>query len=213
MSDTYNQYYYIQQMQGQLQCLQDKVCELEKQIEDLTKDMKKVKDQPTTQIQYSFDQLKIERLDGTLNIGLSSDADGKNIVDDFTVGGESIAVPNNGVSPPGSLSSSREYTDIMGNLEEYLNIEAAEDIAKIEEEYDHKLEETYHELIINDIRTQLPGRLEHYMQKYPPQNQEGLLLVENKVKGDVYKGMEHFILSLKNNNIGGENHEIPGDQS
>ncbi|MDN4075194.1 MULTISPECIES: spore germination protein GerPC [Fictibacillus] len=212
MSDSYNQYYYIQQMQGQLQCLQDKVCELEKQIEELTKDMKKVKDQPTTQIQYSFDQLKIERLDGTLNIGLSSESDGKNMVEDFTVGGESIAV--GGSKPPQSaMSSSREYTEIMANLEEYMNIEAPEDITKIEEEQEHKLDESYRELILNDIRTQLPGRLEHYLQKYPPHNQEGILLVENKVKGDVYKGIEHFISSLKNNNIGGEIHEIPGDQS
>lgn len=212
MSDSYNQYYYIQQMQGQLQCLQDKVCELEKQIEDLTKDMKKVKDQPTTQIQYSFDQLKIERLDGTLNIGLSSESDGKNMVDDFMVGGESIAVGNGGKRPE-PVSSTREYTEILANLEEYLSVEAPLDIGRIEETQEHKLDEAYRELIINDIRTQLPGRLEHYLQKYPPQNQEGVLLVENKVKGDVYKGIEHFIASLKKNQIGGENNEVPGDQS
>ncbi|EIT84710.1 spore germination protein GerPC [Fictibacillus macauensis ZFHKF-1] len=210
MPDTYDQYYLIQQMQGQLQCLNDKVCMLEKKLSDVTEQLKKIQSQPATQIQYSFDQLKIERLDGTLNIGLSgSDQNGKDLVEDFTVGGESIMT---GQREELEITTLHEYKDILHALEHYLTAEVAIDIQKIENEHQYRLDSTYHELMVNDIRQQLPKRLQHYLVKYPPKTNEEVLFVENKVKGDIYKGMEHFLMGLKRNAIGGDLNEVRSDQ-
>lgn len=75
------------QVYGIIQKHSQQIMMLEKRLNELQQEIQMIKDKPTTNIEridYQFDQLKIERLEGTLNIGLNpSDP---NSVQNFEVG-------------------------------------------------------------------------------------------------------------------------------
>jgi len=85
---------YFQQLNAYIQWQYRKLQELERQIGELRVELETLKRQRTTtveRIEYKFDQLKIERLEGTLHIGISPDV-GKSI-EDFTINGSGVEVP------------------------------------------------------------------------------------------------------------------------
>lgn len=82
---------YFQQLHAYLQWQTQKLQQLEASIGLLQQEIDALKQQRTVRvdkIEYKFDQLKIERLDGTLHIGISPEL-GKTI-EDFTVNGSDI---------------------------------------------------------------------------------------------------------------------------
>ena len=70
-----NFYAILQRMQQSIEQQNHRIKMLEDMIDDLTDNYNELSKTPKTnieKIEYKFDQLKIERLDGTLNIGLNS---------------------------------------------------------------------------------------------------------------------------------------------
>ena len=79
----------MQRIQLQEQCIQN----LEQKISMLQTEIEELKARPYTKIdniEYKFDQLKVEKLNGTLNIGLNPFS--KEAVEDFSVTGDKIQV-------------------------------------------------------------------------------------------------------------------------
>lgn len=80
-------FYYYNQLINKIQRQEEKIRELIDQQAVFQQEMEKLKNEPSINIEridYQFDQLKIERLEGTLNIGINPN-DLKDL-DEFSIG-------------------------------------------------------------------------------------------------------------------------------
>lgn len=154
-------YLYITQLHRIVEIHQKKIQLLEKTINELSTNMKTLKEKPVIHvdtIEYKFDQLKVEKLDGTLNIGVNpSDLQD---MDEFTVGSETISVPPD-------LKQSSYLTETRDYLFEYCDKKIPELIEQLQHDYNLILDSSYYAFIAEDIKKQLPDRIQYYYQKIP----------------------------------------------
>lgn len=146
----------------------------------LTKDVKKLNKTPSItveKLEYKFDQLKVETLEGTLNIGLNP-ADLKQI--------EDLAVPPS--SPPAPIKSDAEFNELLANrLNQYIEGDLKQIIYEVEEQTGAKLSPQHLSMIQEDLRKQLPARTEHYIQFFTKQS--GKKLPEENLLDKLYQTM------------------------
>lgn len=138
--------------------LKQKLRELEDQVEALQKQLNDTLKTPEVHYHYSFDQLKIERLEGTLNIGMPSQSDASSL-DDFTVEDQSIHAPS---ASGGPLPATPLNRIIENELIQY-----TEQILTARKQSDEwvMMPHDMEQLIINDIKQQLPERIAYYMKR------------------------------------------------
>ncbi|MBP1964707.1 spore germination protein GerPC [Paenibacillus aceris] len=82
---------WAQQLSAYIEMQKQRIDKLEQTVTKLQSDLDAMKDQKRIhidKIEYNFDQLKVEKLDGTLTIGISPSS--LDNVDDFTVNGASV---------------------------------------------------------------------------------------------------------------------------
>lgn len=151
----------LNEQQEQLQALEAKVAALSEQV-------KKLEARPTyniEKIEYRFDQLKVEKLDGTLNIGMTAPGtDGES----FPGSIEQIEVTKPQVFPssgPSIPPPSETYTAIFAEMNRYLEDEAQQRLLAFEKEFCIPLDPYHRRIIIEDVRRQLPNRIHYYMKQ------------------------------------------------
>lgn len=188
---TYLQQLYstIQSQQQQLQQLQEAVQRLTAELEDF----KRNPPQSIGKVEYKFDQLKVENLNGTLNIGLNPFNSSGEAIEDFDVATETLKVnPEIQINPD-------FYQDILQQVTRYLNEDAYSRIIEIETEQRIALDDTYRQMMIDDIQKQMEHRLPYYLsqvEQYPeitsnPQYMKEMI-VQN-MKQDIDKAFLTFI--------------------
>lgn len=205
--------HYIEQLHQTIQAQQERMQQLEKNIESLQQDFSGLKKEPrlaVDRIEYKFDQLKIERLEGTLNIGLTPKA-GQQLLDDLSVDGAS-SDPNghqvhndNDTEIPDHPNVARH---IIKDLNDYIDSQLLSDMKMIEGHLQMPLNDSYRQFIIQDVRKQVDDRVGEYLQEYnnkeilekPDQIEQ---IIFNKVKRDMLKGIEAFIMKIKQGEGGG----------
>lgn len=188
--------YYFQQLNAQLYSQSQKMDEMNKIIRQLQQEIKQLKENnnpPVVKNEYKFDLLKVERLEGTLNIGLNPNGS-DSAVGEFDVG-QSMNVP-----------PSKEHQDICKKVQkkmnQYLNQDACKVLEWLEKKYGYPLEESYRNFIINDVRQQLDKRIQYYVSQISPEQiQEGQWpqveqSICNKVQKDIENTFEAFIRNL-----------------
>ncbi|MCL7748452.1 spore germination protein GerPC [Halalkalibacter alkaliphilus] len=192
----------LQQMYGYLQTQQQRINQLELQIQELQSEMNTLKQNQTSnieKIEYKFDQLKVERLEGTLNIGITPQ-NGENSIEDFAVHQGEFNVPPAPQHPP-------IFKNVQQRVHEYLNKSCYQDIDTIEKRLKYQLNNEYRQFIIEDIRKQIDQRIQHYLNQMKPHNlnQEQLAEIEeltfNKVKDDICRTYEEFVGNLPREEI------------
>ncbi|MEH7078355.1 spore germination protein GerPC, partial [Bacillus velezensis] len=110
---------YLQNLNSFVQQQAQQIQELERQLKEFQNEISTLKQQPSTRIdrlEYKFDQLKIERLEGTLNIGLNPTD--PNAVQNFEVGQTS---PQVGMMQ--QEQAGQQMQQIRQNVDMYLNEE------------------------------------------------------------------------------------------
>lgn len=168
---------------------------LENMVDNLKDGYEQLSKAPKTnieKIEYKFDQLKIERLDGTLNIGLNPN-DGADMLQDFTVNG------TNGMNPPSIAPETIQ--SIQQNINSYMQNGALKQLGELEQKYNYPLDDPYRHFILNDIQKQLDQRINYYINQQTDRSpnaspQELSEEIENKLKRDIVNGMEAFIKNL-----------------
>jgi spore germination protein PC len=67
---------------------------------------------------------------------------------------------------------------------------------------------------MEDVQRQVPGRIKHYLTKYEPKDERGRKDIIQKTKEDIYRGIETFIVHLKDSksHSGGEDSELSRNQ-
>ncbi|SER86138.1 spore germination protein PC [Gracilibacillus ureilyticus] len=160
--------FYVNQLQQHIQQLQLEINSLETRISQL--EQKEGSPKTTIEkLEYHFDQLKIERLDGTLHIGISPED--LNQTDDF-----SLPFPNH--PSPNYLQELNQYTET----------ELPQFIGQLEEEYQYRLTDDYRKILLDDIRKQLPGRISYYASR----NDNDQSWVVQQVIGELHHGLHKW---------------------
>ncbi|MCR2821014.1 spore germination protein GerPC [Lederbergia panacisoli] len=187
---------FLKQLHEYVVWQQQEINRLQTTMAQLSADIKKLQEKPSVtveRLEYKFDQLKVETLEGTLNIGLNP-ADLNNI-DDFS------AVPNMRDKKP-SDKNDQMKKEVLEKLNQYVDQQLETIIHDSESQIGIQLEESYFNLIKEDIRKQLPTRAEHYLHFFTTRTDEELTkeqLFEKMYKtivADINNGVYTFIAQM-----------------
>ncbi|MGP4079568.1 spore germination protein GerPC [Pseudalkalibacillus sp. R45] len=198
MSNNYYLEQRIQQLEETIRQLHARTDSIESIVSGLQNEIAQLKESPQTSIEYKFDQLKIETLEGTLNIGLSPGGNGLENIEDLGVNGKKVQV--NKQNEP---ETQKPFTDEMYNwidqgVAHYLNKDIYSDIQKVEKRAGIKLQESQVKLVVEDIKKQMGIRLPHYVMSLDPENiqrnpnKEVDRLME-QIKKDIVRGIEIYM--------------------
>lgn len=206
----------------QLKMQLERIERLECTVDDLCKQLKQIESKPSyniENIQYHFDQLKVEKLEGTLNIGMSlpdgdtfgsEEANGgtgnSGNIDQFSVGQSSGNVfPS---ASPAITSPPEQYNDIYRRLTQYLDTEAHQSLLNYEKELAMPLDPYHRKIILEDIRKQMPTRIQFYWQMQTKDGTDTASLypdliadrVFDKTKRDAESAINAYMRGLKAGN-------------
>ncbi|WP_053368779.1 spore germination protein GerPC [Bacillus sp. FJAT-27245] len=153
-------YQLFQWVQGQLQLYERRIAALENSLRCAEDDIRQLKEKPPIHvgtIQYKFDQLKVETLEGTLSIGLNpQDLQG---IEDFAIQNGQPGMP----LPP--MEMMKRGMKVEEEINHYIESELPGFVASVEEKYGMQHAGSYLSFIQNDIKKQLPGRIEAHLRK------------------------------------------------
>ncbi|RFA37126.1 hypothetical protein CAI16_03390 [Virgibacillus dokdonensis] len=138
----YDIHEYMRQQEALIQQLTARVNELEEKLQN-------TKSNHIEKVEYHFDQLKIEQLDGTLHIGLSPQ-------DLANLDGSFIDQPK----PPNYQAPLKQT--IQAELNDYLHQNGTNIINQMAAEYNVNMDDGYPPILIQDMIKQLPGRIAFY---------------------------------------------------
>lgn len=189
-------YTYLQQLQAYVQMQEQRIQKLESSMKKMKEEMAQNDRQPIhiDRIEYKFDQLKVETLEGTLNIGLNpSDLQD---IDDFSVDQKELQTP---YSPKKLFKRNMEIetallTFIEGELPQI--VEEAEANLKMPKD------SSYVEFIKEDIKKQLSSRVDYYLKQQSNRNldsQEEKTKVIETLKTEIRNGVYAFLSHLPEN--------------
>lgn len=197
--------YYLNKMQQMIQEQNNKLKELESQVKNLKQKVKELSSKPQT-VEYKFEQLKIEKLEGTLHIGLGHSEESKDLIEQFNIGQNSVQMPQQ--MKRGSLENPN-FREMMKLMDEFFAAEVPVYLQSLETKTNVTLDESYRNFILDDVHRQVPGRIKHYLTKYEPKDERGRKEILQKTKEDIYRGIETFVGHLKDSqSAGGEETEL-----
>ena len=201
MIDMYQDYsQYIQWLQQCVQAQERRIAQLEQLVKQMAADLKQLKDKPPIHvgtIEYKFDQLKIETVEGTLNIGLNpSDLQG---IEDLAINQAGMNMP---VDPKAQMQRSMEIEDSIYN---YLETDLPNIITETQMKLNIQPNDAYLSFIKEDIKKQLPSRIDFHLKAAAAQNrtEENDNVIHdnilNAIKQEIQNGVLTFFQHLPEN--------------
>lgn len=195
-------YTYLHQLQQALQIQRQTILNLEEQVRLLQEELNELKSRPSSSIgkvEYKFDQLKVENLNGTLNIGLNPFSTKGQQIEDFQVDTETLKVN------PETETNPDFYQGILQEMHRYLDEEAYSRILHFEQEERTPLDEMYRQMMVDDIKKQMEHRLPYYLSQV--QSYEGIStdpdylrdIIIQAMKQDIDKAFLSFIQHIPGN--------------
>lgn len=183
---------FYEQMLAQLRWQAQKITEFDTELKQLKKQWSEVQAQRQIhidKIEYKFDQLKIETLEGTLNIGISPTG-GKQI-EEMLVEDKEIEL-----SDPEKYN---KYQSVKDQIDHYLASGCIIDLKQLEVNHQIILGQVYREAIIKDIRNQVDKRIEVYLDNraHNHNNESENEVIFEKVKRDIRFAIERHLKSKK----------------
>ncbi|MFJ7728070.1 spore germination protein GerPC [Neobacillus sp. NPDC097160] len=193
-------YQYLQWLQMSIQAQEKRIAALEQTIQKLRTDLAQIGEKPTIhvdRIEYKFDQLKVETLEGTLNIGLNpNDLSG---IEDFAVQNQSLKTP----------FSPKEQMRLSTKIEEAIHGFLETDLPLIVKDTQRNMaippNESYLSFIKEDIIKQLPGRIDYHLKANASKIQSGdgtppiQEIVIEALKQEIQSGVMVFLTNLPEN--------------
>ncbi|MEI2663557.1 spore germination protein GerPC [Rossellomorea sp. LJF3] len=207
-----NYYMTPQQLYQYIDMLNSRIVALEKKVDELSQELTAIKETPkinVEKIEYKFDQLKVESLDGTLNIGLNP----SNLKDTI----EDLAVDQNvNVDSIKDLTPYKER--ITKEIQAYIQTEVPALIQDNEMQFQRSLDPSYYEMVQQDLLNQMPQRIDFYLENIPhveSKQSEGEWerKIISKIKQDIQTALFSFMSQMPENMEGMNNHEPPSNQS
>lgn len=178
---------------------------LEARMETLEKAVPEKSNHTTIEkIEYKFDQLKIEHLDGTLHIGMSP-SDLANM-DDF-----------NGQQPQQQPNYQMPFKQkLTSELNGYLKETGPSLIRNLSAQHHYSIDEAYQSILLQDIAKQLPERVAYYEQEAVKSNQSGSmeqlrLYITDRIKNEINQSLMQY-MQTNGQKGDGENNEYGSTQ-
>lgn len=181
---------YLHQLQQYLQKQEKRVQLLEEQMQELMKKVNEASSRPTIQverIEYKFDQLKVETLEGTLNIGLNP-ADISEL--------EEFQVNDHHLSP-------KKQMERVMLIEEALYEHIEKDIPAVIKEQAKilqlSIDDEELDMIKKDLRRQIPERVGYYLNEATENKRlgadEGTIAgtIIEQTKADILNGLIAYL--------------------
>lgn len=195
-------YEYVKKLHLYVQHQSKKISKLEKMVMDLQQEVAALKDRPPVQIgniEYKFDQLKVETLEGTLNIGLNpTELDG---IDDFSVDQKAVNVPT-----PGKQLFKRTI-EIETALYKYLETDLEGIYRDAQAKLGINVDDSYFTFIKEDIRKQLSGRVAAHLKERssgengteisPEMNNQVIDLLKQEIQNGVFLFLKNLPDNVK----------------
>jgi spore germination protein PC len=193
-------YQYIQWLQQRVQAQENRLVQLEQLVQQLSTELKQLKEKPPIHIgtiEYKFDQLKVETVEGTLNIGLNpADLQG---IEDFAINGTDVTSP---VHPKAQMQRSMEIEETIYN---YLETDLPNIIAQTQTKLNIEPNDAYLSFIKEDIKKQLPTRIDFHLKSAAVNDRAGENMqatIENiihAIKQEIQNGVLVFFQHLPDN--------------
>ncbi|MFY0760159.1 spore germination protein GerPC [Metabacillus dongyingensis] len=187
----------VQHLYGIIQAQDQKIKNLESAVSAMMDEIEELKKRPSTtieKIEYKFDQLKVETLEGTLNIGLNP-----TVPDQI----ENFEVDQRGLQVNQVNNTKREeeiFEAVQARLLAFLNEDCVKYIEQLAAQYSYELDDAHKEFIIEDIRKQIDSRIRFYLKQrsYDESVPVSALIedITSKVKQDVERSITYFIQAL-----------------
>ncbi|MGN1387240.1 MAG: spore germination protein GerPC [Bacillus sp. (in: firmicutes)] len=192
-------YTYTVEMKKYLEKQEKRILTLEAEISSLKTKIKQMTDQRSVtieKIEYKFDQLKIEKLDGTLNIGVNPGE-----VEEFI----DSTVSNMGSSTPAIFTTEQREmvtSQITAEVSAFIDRELSELITQHETQTGARFEGQYDNFIREDLFKQLPERIEFYLNHHPynkniEQANEYTERIIEQIKTDISQAIYHFLQNVQ----------------
>jgi spore germination protein PC len=173
------QFYQIQQQHDQ------RIRELEEKISDLKQQIQENKSSSIDKIEYHFDQLKIERLDGTLHIGLSPN--------------ELSNIDNLGIPIPEQAKTINPVNQkFIPPLHQFINERGPQMIQELSEKHRKPIDKQLERNMIHDMLGQIPDRVKFYekeaFEKHQITEEQQLeSYISDHVKKEIYHSLQRFM--------------------
>ncbi|SDC77244.1 spore germination protein PC [Paenibacillus sp. UNCCL117] len=192
---------YFQQLHAYLKWQTDRIRYLETRLDRMEKELEQVKGQERIRIdkiEYNFDQLKVETLEGTLNVGISPSGLNGQDIEDMAVDGKTITT---------NTSRSEAFERIQRNVQTFLEQRLPDEMARLKAEYQLELEEDLGARVAGDLQGQTRQRIEYYMQAIAGPAPASVMpeqekIITDAVINDIQAGLDQFM--LKRQQEGGE---------
>jgi len=189
---------YFQQLNAYLHAQNQKIEQLNEQINQLRQEIVQLKEKSKPSVvrnEYKFDLLKVEKLEGTLNIGLNPNGS-DSAIGEFDVQ-QSVDVPQN-------QSQNPVFGSVQRQIYDYLKQDAFLAIQEIEKKCGYPLDDSYRKFIIDDVKKQIDKRIHYYLKENENSShtfsEEQLKQLEKStvelVKRDIEKTFDAFIRNL-----------------
>ena len=179
---------YLEKQEQRILTLEAEISSLKTKLQQLTAQ------NPVTieKIEYKFDQLKIERLEGTLNIGVNPGE-----IEEFSdsaVSGMFSSTPTTFTTEQREMVTSQ----ITAEVSAFIDKEISEMVAQHENQIGVRFEGQYDNFIKEDLYKQLPERIEFYLNNQPynknvEQANEYTEKVIEQIKTDISQAIYHFL--------------------
>jgi spore germination protein PC len=189
-------YSYIRKLHAFIEGQERRIKRLEQCMQEMDNEIKELKARPAItvdKIEYKFDQLKVETLEGTLNIGLNpSDLQG---IEDFSVNNQNVKTQ---VSP----TDMRSVVEIEDTILNFIESDTENIVASCEQSLQRKFDSGFVTIIKEDIKKQLSNRISYYMNQLPPETRSNELSNEHQnqiieqLKLEIEKGIYTFLSNL-----------------
>lgn len=188
---------YFRQMNDYLHAQNQQMESMKKLIEQLNQEMNEWREKQVPTViknEYKFDLLKVEKLEGTMNIGLNPKGN------DAAIG--EFSVPSSTVSGPTESAGSSAFKRVQNEIYRYMEQDAHQVLKRIEEDYGHSLDPAYRSFILEDIKKQIDQRILHYLGQLdtkelePEQREAWEQKVIQKVKRDIERTCTTFVTHL-----------------
>jgi spore germination protein PC len=158
-------YQYLQWLQNCISVQEQRIASLEQTIQNMKNEIKQLHEKKAIhvdRIEYKFDQLKVETLEGTLTIGLNpNDLSG---IEDFAVQNQSLKTP---LSPDSQMKRSMKIEEV---IYQYLETELPQILQETQARLNIPHNESYLSFIKDDIIKQLPNRIDFHIKALMQQN-------------------------------------------
>lgn len=189
--------HHIQQLFCCLQSQSEQLTRMEQMLKEMRNEINQLQQgsqKTTDHVEYNFDLLKIEKLEGTLNIGLTP-SDGKPL-ENITVNGQSAEQLQT------EAAGGEVYSNIHQQVSRHLEHAVPALIERMIPQSNHVLGDPYAAVMIEDIRKQLGDRINVYLQEY---HNNGTTMnpvkveqtITNQMKKEIDKAVEQHLYQLQ----------------